>query len=109
MGWAVGALVVALWFWLFRGIYDYLAIVFTREDFRTSQLVLLGAVGLVVARARQERWRLGGGGWPRLAVVPVGLVLFSAALHLLTERFLGVATVSALLFGLGTYGLLGLW
>jgi hypothetical protein len=42
--------------------------------------------------------------WPALA-----LGLSSALLYLPAERFLDVNTLSTSLFGLATYGLLGLW
>jgi hypothetical protein len=66
-GWVASALVVGAWLWLFRGVFDYLGVVFTREDFRTSQLVLVTGIVLLVARARHERWRLSRDGWPRSA------------------------------------------
>jgi exosortase O len=42
--------------------------------------------------------------WPGLA-----LALGGSALYLVAERFLDINTLSATLFGLATYGLLGLW
>lgn len=108
-GWATSAVVLGLWLWIFRGVFDYLGVVFSREDFRTNQVVLLGVIGLVAARARQEHWRLNADGWPRLAGSPLGLALASGTAYVVADRFIGMATLSALLFGIGTYGLLGLW
>ena len=31
-------LIIGLWLWLYRPVFDYLAIIFTREDFRTTRL-----------------------------------------------------------------------
>ena len=38
---------VGVWLVLYRPVFDYLATVFTREDFRTNQLVLIGILVLI--------------------------------------------------------------
>ncbi len=105
----VNAGLIGLWLWLYRSVFDYLAIIFSREDFRTNQILLIGVVALILARVRKERIR------PRLDVPPqlstwaLVFALGGSVLYLLVERFLDINTVSASLFGLASYGLLGLW
>ena len=103
------AAILGLWLWLYRPMFDYLAIIFSREDFRTNQLVLLGVIILIAFQVRKGHLR------PRLDVLPqlylpaLILVLSGSALFLVVERFLDINTFSASLFGLASYGLLGLW
>jgi exosortase/archaeosortase family protein len=103
------AVTIGLWLWLFRPVFDYLAIIFSRADFRTNQLVLIGVILLIAGQARKGRLR------PRLDAAPhlfypAGiLVIGGSALYLAVERFLDINTLSASLFGLASYGLLGLW
>lgn len=103
------ALVAGLWLWLYRPVFDYLSIIFTREDFRTNQIVLILVAGLIAYQLRAQRVR------PRLDMPPhwfspaVVLALGGSVLFVLIERFLDVNTLSASVFGLATYGLLGLW
>jgi exosortase O len=103
------AVIIGLWLWLFRPVFGYLAIIFSREDFRTNQLLLIGVILLIAAQVRKGRLR------PRLDAAPhpyypaLVLVIGSSALYLVVERFLDINTLSASLFGLGSYGLLGLW
>ena len=98
-----------LWLWLFRPIYDNLAIIFTREDFRLNQIALAGVIALMILRFRRDK------SWPRLDTSPtlyapaLVMALTCAALFVLVERFLDINTVAMALFGLATYGLLGLW
>jgi exosortase O len=102
-------LIIGLWLWFYRPVYDYLAIIFSREDFRTNQIILVGVLGLIAYQFRQGEVR------PRLNVAPrlfwPGLVLAlgGSLLFLAVERFLDINTLSASLFGLASYGLLGLW
>ncbi len=102
-------LVLLLWGWLFRPIYPYLATIFTREEFRTNQVILVGAIILIILQVRKGSLR------PRLDVLPqlnlpaLGMILAGAVIFLLSERFLNVNTLSASMFGLASYGLLGLW
>ncbi|MCB0167226.1 MAG: DUF5110 domain-containing protein [Anaerolineae bacterium] len=105
----MNALVVGLWFWLYRPIFDYLAIIFTREDFRTNQIVLITIVILIVMRLRQGDYQLRLDAGPHLAPLPLSLALGGSLAYLLVERFLDINMLSAGLFGLATYGLLGLW
>lgn len=146
-------LIAGLWLWLYRPVLDYLAIIFSRDDFRANQAALIGVVVLIIARARKGvRFALeakrtlavcghspqtaaAGGGitWvkgtcpqiephlrkgharlqidaaPHVFLPGLVLALGGSALYLAVERFLDINTLSASLFGLASYGLLGLW
>jgi exosortase O len=101
--------VLVLWLWLYRPVFDYLALIFSREDFRTNQILLLGVLFLIATQVRKGGLRLRLDGAPHLAPLPLTLALGGSVLYLLVERFLDVNTISASLFGLASYGLLGLW
>jgi len=131
------AAIAGLWLWLYRPVFDYLAIIFSREDFRTNQIVLAGVIVLIAAQARQGRVRARQGrvkarqgrvkarqgrvrartgrvrlridAAPQISTPALILALGGSALYLAVERFLDVNTLSASLFGLASYGLLGLW
>jgi len=100
---------IALWVWLYSAVFGYFRIIFSSEEFRTNQIILAIVLVLFLVQFRQERWQ------PRLDVLPqvfwpgLSLVLIGSVLYLLAERFLDINTLSASLFGLATYGLLGLW
>jgi exosortase O len=99
----------ALWVWLYWAVFGYFQIIFSREEFRTNQILLVIVLLLLIVQSRRERWR------SRLDVLPhifwpgLSLVLIGSVLYLFAERFLDINTLSASLFGLATYGLLGLW
>ena len=101
--------ILAAWLWLYRPLAGYLGIIFTRHDFRTNQILLAGILLLLLMQF------MGAKQWPRLdlrprlAGWPLLLALAGSAGFLLVERFLDVNTLSAALFGLASYGLLGLW
>ncbi len=109
VGLACNALVVGLWVWLYRPVFDYLSVIFTREDFRTNQIVLVLVAGLVAFQMRHWRLRLRLDTPPQWFPPALGLVVGGSILFLLVERFLDINTLSASLFGLASYGLLGLW
>ncbi|GAB4434844.1 MAG: hypothetical protein Kow0031_16580 [Anaerolineae bacterium] len=106
---AANLILIGLWLWLYHPLYPYLTTIFSREDFRTNQLVLLGVVILIALQVRSGHLR------PRLTAAPqlyrpaLLLTLGSGLLFLLAERFLNINTISASLFAVGSYGLLGLW
>ena len=106
---AMNAVIVGLWLWLYRPVFDYLAIIFSREDFRTNQIVLLGVVVLIAFQMRKGHLRPRPAASPQLYLPALILVLGGSALYLVVERFLDIKTLSASLFGLASYGLLGLW
>jgi exosortase O len=110
--WGANALIAGLWLWLYRPVFDYLAVIFSREDFRANQVALAGVlvlIGIRAAQARKSRPRLRLDAAPQLSVPALSLALGGSALYLVVERFLDINTLSASLFGLATYGLLGLW
>ena len=106
---AINLTLLVLWGWLYWAVFGYFQIIFSREEFRTNQVVLAIVLVLFLFQSRQERWR------PRLDVLPqifwpgLSLAIIGSVLYLLAERYLDINTLSASLFGLATYGLLGLW
>ncbi|MCP4422915.1 MAG: exosortase O, partial [Chloroflexi bacterium] len=94
---------------LYWPIFGYLSVIFSREDFRANQILLLGVLFLIAAQARKGNFKLRLDAPPRLARWPLTLALGGSVLYLLAERFLDVNTIAASLFGLASYGLLGLW
>lgn len=106
---ALNLFALAAWLWLFRGIFPYLAEIFTEDDFRTNQLVLLGILALIVLQVRQGRVTVTLDRAPRV-YFPALIIAFSGAiLYLLIEQFLDINTLSAGLFAMASYGLLGIW
>jgi exosortase O len=103
------AVIIGLWLWLYRPVFDYLAIIFSREDFRTNQIVLLGVIALIAIQTRKGHLRPRFDAAPQLSYSALILALGGSVLYLAVERFLDINTVSASLFGLASYGLLGLW
>lgn len=106
---AMNAAIFGLWLWLYRPVFDYLAIIFSREDFRTNQLVLLGIIILIAFQMRKGHLRPRPAASPQLYLPALILAVGGSALYLVVERFLDINTLSASLFGLASYGLLGLW
>ena len=103
------AALAGVWLVLYRPVFDYLATVFTREDFRTNQLVLIGILVLIALQMRGSAVRPRLDAAPQLRWPAFLLALGASAGFLAAERFLDVNSLSATLFGLATYGLLGLW
>ena len=101
--------ILAAWLWLYRSLAGYLEIIFTRQDFRTNQILLAGILLLLFLQLRQAKQRPRLDLRPRMAGWPLLLALAGTAGFLLVERFLDVNTLSAALFGMASYGLLGLW
>ncbi len=102
-------LIGGAWLFLYRGIFDYLELVAVREDFRTNQLVLIGIVALLLWQIHTGNFQLEFHAAPRAYRVPLALALGGSLLYLSAERLLDINTLSATLFGLASYGLLGLW
>ncbi len=103
------AIILLLWLWLFRPVYPYLATIFTRQEFRTNQVVLLAVLALVAFQIRRGSLRLSPADLPQLQPAPLFLALGGSIVFVAAERYLDINTLSATLFGLATYGLLGLW
>ncbi len=102
-------LLISAWFWLFVPLFPYLEIIFTEEDFRTSQIVSLAIVALLVRQWRMGKLPIHLNQPAQLRLAPLGVMLFGAVGFLLNEWQLDVNTLSSTLFALGSYGLLGLW
>lgn len=103
------AVLLFLWVWLYRPIYPYLKVIFTREEFRTNQIVLLAIIVLIFLQVRKGDLRPRLDSLPQLYFPALALALGSSALFLVSERYLDINTLSASMFGLACYGLLGLW
>jgi hypothetical protein len=101
--------VLLLWAWLFRPVYTYLGTLFTRQEFRTNQVVLLAVLVLIAIQVRRGRFQLSISDLPQLHLPGLTLALASSVAFIAAERWLDINTLSATLFGLATYGLLGLW
>ena len=106
---AANLLVFGLWLWLFRPVYPYLATIFTRQEFRTNQIILIAALGLVIFQVRKGNLRIRPNALPSPYLPTLLLAVCSAAAFIAAERWLDINTLSATLFGLATYGLIGLW
>lgn len=106
---AVNLLILCLWLWLYKPVFAYLQLVFQREDFRTNLWVLAGVLLLIGMQMRQEQVRPSVSAAPHLQRRALALVLVCTVAFLLAERFLDINMLSATLFALGSYGLLGLW
>ncbi len=102
-------LLVVAWGWLYWPLNEYLSIIFSRQDFRTNQIILVGVILLIGTQIRRNGIHIHLWTAPRLAKRPLTMAIGGSILYLLVERFLDVNTVSASLFGLASYGLLGLW
>ena len=106
-----GLVIWTAWGWLFRPIFPYLQRIFTKNDFRTNQVLLVLVVGLIIHQlvehhADGHRLELG---WPVLRRWPLIISIGCAVGYLLIERFLDVNTLAASMLAFGSYGLLGLW
>jgi exosortase O len=102
-------ILISAWFWLFRPVYPYLGIIFTREEFRTNQVVLAVVVVLIAMQISKGDLKPRIFSLPQLNPLAIALILFASGLFLVSERFLDINTLSASLFGLASYGMLGLW
>ena len=50
---ALNGILIAAWIWLYRAVFPYLQIIFTQEEFRTNQIVLVGALFLIYRQAHK--------------------------------------------------------
>ncbi|MFZ6031001.1 MAG: exosortase O [Chloroflexota bacterium] len=104
---ALNGLLLALWVWLYWAVFGYLRIIFSSEEFRTNQIVLMIVLVLIFTQFRRQRPHLDA--LPQVYWPGLTLALGGSGLYLVVERFLDINTLSASIFGLATYGLLGLW
>ena len=102
-------LLLVLWVGLYWPVFQYLAVMFRREEFRTNQIVLVAVVALLLFRSRGEKIRFRLDNPPRMFIPGLAFVLVGTLGYQLVERFLDINTLSAFLFGMASYGLLGLW
>ncbi len=98
-----------LWVVLFRPVYPYLATIFTRQEFRTNQIALLAVLVLIFTQMQRGRLRFSPFQLPQAHLPGLLLVTTCSAAFIAAERYLDINTLSATLFGLATYGFLGLW
>ncbi len=98
-----------IWFWLFRPVYPYLSIIFTREEFRTNQIVLLAVIVIIAMQIRKGDLKPQFNLLPQYNSLALVLILLASGFFLISERFLDINTLSASMFGLASYGMLGLW
>lgn len=106
---ALNLIIFSGWLWLYRSLFAYFAVIFSREDFRTNQLVLIGVIMLIAAQIQRGKTNFRLDAPPRLFPFGLALAVGGSLLYLLVERFLDINTISASLFGIASYGLLGLW
>jgi len=106
---AANAGILVLWLWLYHPVYTYLGVIFTRQEFRTNQILLVGVIALIAMQVHRGDLRLRLDSLPQLYLPALVLALTSSSLFLAAERFLDINTISASLFGLACYGMLGLW
>ncbi len=106
---ALNGALIGAWIWLYRAVFPYLEIIFTREEFRTNQIVLAGALFLIYRQVRKGAVHFRLQSLPQLYYPALIMAIGSSILYLLIERFLDINTFSATFFGLASYGLLGLW
>jgi exosortase O len=105
----INLLLVVLWIWLYRAVFGYLRVIFSHSEFRTNQLLLGCVLILIFVRLRQHKLRPRVDRLPQIYWPGLALIVGGSVGYLLVERFLDINTFSASLFGLATYGLIGLW
>ena len=105
----LNSILIGAWIWLYRAVFPYLGIIFTREEFRMNQIVLAGVLFLVYRQFRKGAMQFRLQSLPQLYLPALVMAIGSSILYLLIERYLDINTFSATFFGLASYGLLGLW
>jgi exosortase O len=105
----LNVVLLGIWLWLFHPIYPYLRTIFTRQEFRTNQIVLLVVVALIGLQLRKGSFRPNPRALPRLYLPALLMALVGPAAFVLARQKLDINTLSATLFGLATYGFIGLW
>ena len=102
-------LIWGLWLALFAPLLRWLlSVPFSHVNYRLNLMLLVAVAGLVAGRAYHEgglRLRC----TPRSSLPAALLALSAAAGYVAVDYGLRLHTLAAILFGLGTYGLLGLY
>lgn len=106
---ATNGVILLLWLWLYSALFPYLKIIFSAENFRTNQVLLVAIIALIFMRVRSEGVQLRLSRPPQPVWLPLTLALTGSLAYLLTERYLDVNTLATSLAGMASYGLLGLW
>ncbi len=106
---AANLALLGLWLFLFRPVYPYIGTIFSRQEFRLNQFALLGVIGLLIYQVRKNGLGLRFRSAPAFYTPALAMLLGSSAAFILAERVVDINTLSASLFGLAFYGLLGLW
>jgi len=111
IGLGVSCAMLLSWGLLFGDLLGWLGATLSHDDFRLNLLLLVGLGALVARRVWSDPGRvldrLAEG--PRVRGAPLALVVGGALGWLAVERWWDFDIVSASLFGLGTYGLIGLY
>lgn len=104
------SLILGLWIWLYAPLYPYLRTIFSRQDFLTNQLILVGIAGLLIYRLKDSHFQANTlASQPTLRRFPLFLTIGGSIVYLLSERFIDANILSATSFYLASYGLIGLW
>jgi len=96
------AAILASWLWLFRAVYPYLGTIFTRQEFRTNQVVLLAALALIIMQVRRGDLRLQPASRPRPYMPALAMALGGAARFILTDHNMDNNKLSTTLIRLDT-------
>lgn len=105
----LNGLILLVWLWLFRPIYPYLTTIFTRQDFRTNQIVLALLVAIFIYKAREEGLHIDFNHKPQPHRLPLLLLFSATSAFIFFERYLDINNLSAALLVIATYGLAGLY
>ncbi|MFO0574725.1 MAG: exosortase O [Polyangia bacterium] len=106
----IGLVLLGLWLALFAPLLGWLATVpFSHANYRLNLVLLVGVAGLVLGRWRRDEPRPVLRRTPRRSLAAAGLALGCAAAYVAVDHGLRLHTLAAILFGLGSYGLLGLF
>ncbi len=101
--------ILSLWIFLFYPVILWLARTFSGESFRFHFVVLIGILTLFLYRLKNHRNEILHFSSPSFRPLPFFIFLGSVFIYLWNGYFLKIQTLSAVLFGMGSYGLLGLF
>jgi exosortase O len=101
--------IACCWLWLYWPMFGYLVGIYQFEEFRTSQLITIGVIGLIMYRMRHARVQLRLDTPPHIYPPALLFALGCSLCYILLARFVDVNLGEAVFFGIASYGLLGLW